>query len=191
VDRWRIATACAHEVIQAVAAVIPENKLLTFRISDWAVVDMDVSLFQHKEEFQEIIAQLSREPIDAISVSTYDYQLRAFGTDQNMAQVTQEKTSRPIMICGKIYDRTTAEDALRDADIVLSAKSMLLNPDWVEDVRLGKPLPPYKSEEANIAYTETPLSGSLQLAVSGFVALLCFFVGGLLMARLLYGWRIK
>jgi 2,4-dienoyl-CoA reductase-like NADH-dependent reductase (Old Yellow Enzyme family) len=147
----------AHEVIQAVAAVIPGNKLLTFRISDWGVVDMDVSLFQRKEEYQEIIAQLSREPLDAISVSTYDYQQRAFDTDQNMAQVTQEKTSRPIMICGKIYDRTTAEDALRDADIVLSAKSMLLNPDWVEDVRLGKPLLPYKSEEANIAYTETPL----------------------------------
>jgi 2,4-dienoyl-CoA reductase-like NADH-dependent reductase (Old Yellow Enzyme family) len=147
----------AHEVIQAVAGVIPENKLLTFRISDWGVVDIDVSLFQRKEEYQEVIAQLSREPLDTISVSTYDYQQRAFGTDQNMAQVTREKTSLPIMICGKIYDRTTAEDALRDADIVLSAKSMLLNPDWVEDVRLGKPLPLYKSEETNIAYTETRL----------------------------------
>jgi 2,4-dienoyl-CoA reductase-like NADH-dependent reductase (Old Yellow Enzyme family) len=147
----------AHEVIQAVAAVIPENKLLTFRISDWGVVDMDVSLFQRKEEYQEIIAQLSLEPLNAISVSTYDYQQRAFGTDQNMAKVTREITSLPIMICGKIYDRTTVEDALRDADIVLSAKSMLLNPDWVEDVRQGKPLPLYKSADANIAYTETAL----------------------------------
>jgi hypothetical protein len=34
---------------------------------------------------------------------------------------------------------------------------MLLNPKWVEDVRQGKPLPLYKSEEADIAYTETPL----------------------------------
>lgn len=31
------------------------------------------------------------------------------------------------------------------------------------------------------------LSGSLQLAVSGFVALACFFIGGLIMARLVYG----
>lgn len=31
------------------------------------------------------------------------------------------------------------------------------------------------------------LSGSLQLAASGFVALACFFVGGLVVARLLYG----
>jgi hypothetical protein len=33
------------------------------------------------------------------------------------------------------------------------------------------------------------LSGSLQMALSGYVALVCFFVGGLIMARLLYGGR--
>lgn len=31
------------------------------------------------------------------------------------------------------------------------------------------------------------LSGSIQLAASGFVALVCFFLGGLVAARLLYG----
>ncbi|HWR30467.1 MAG TPA: YeeE/YedE thiosulfate transporter family protein [Negativicutes bacterium] len=31
------------------------------------------------------------------------------------------------------------------------------------------------------------LSGSIQLAVSGFVALACFFVGGIIITRLLYG----
>jgi uncharacterized protein len=30
------------------------------------------------------------------------------------------------------------------------------------------------------------LSGSLQLAVSGYIALICFFVGGIMMAHLLY-----
>jgi uncharacterized membrane protein YedE/YeeE len=33
------------------------------------------------------------------------------------------------------------------------------------------------------------LSGSLQLAASGFVALACFFIGGLVVARLVYGPR--
>jgi 2,4-dienoyl-CoA reductase-like NADH-dependent reductase (Old Yellow Enzyme family) len=61
------------------------------------------------------------------------------------------------MICGKIFDRASAEDAVKDADIVLSAKSLLLNPNWIEDVRSGKSLPLYKSEEANIAYTEEAL----------------------------------
>jgi 2,4-dienoyl-CoA reductase-like NADH-dependent reductase (Old Yellow Enzyme family) len=146
-----------HDLIQAVAPVIPPDRLLMVRISDWGVVDMDVSLFGTKEEYQEIIALLSREPIDAISVSTYDYQQKAFGTDRNMAQITREATALPIMICGKIYDRGTAEDALRHAQIVLSAKSMLLNPNWVEDVRQGKALPLYSSKDADIAYTETPL----------------------------------
>jgi 2,4-dienoyl-CoA reductase-like NADH-dependent reductase (Old Yellow Enzyme family) len=118
---------------------------------------MDVSLFGSKKEYQEIIKLLSEEPIDAISVSTYDYKEKALGTDQNMAQITREVTPLPIMICGKIYDRDRAEDALKDADIVLSAKSMLLNPNWVEDVRLGKPLRIHRSEEAQVAYTEKPL----------------------------------
>jgi 2,4-dienoyl-CoA reductase-like NADH-dependent reductase (Old Yellow Enzyme family) len=74
-----------------------------------------------------------------------------------MAQITREATELPIMICGKIFNRTTAEDALKDADIVLSAKSLLLNPNWVDDLRKNKDLPPYSSEDANIAYTRHPL----------------------------------
>jgi 2,4-dienoyl-CoA reductase-like NADH-dependent reductase (Old Yellow Enzyme family) len=147
----------AHEIIQAVSKVISEDCLLTFRISNWGVADMEVSLFDTKEEYQEIIKLLSNDPLDAISVSTYGYNAKAFGTDQNMVRITREVTKLPIMVCGKIYDRASTEDALRDADIVLSAKSILLNPDWVEDVRAGKPLPLHKSEEADIAYTDEPL----------------------------------
>jgi 2,4-dienoyl-CoA reductase-like NADH-dependent reductase (Old Yellow Enzyme family) len=147
----------SNEVIQAVHNVVPEDRLLTFRISNWGVADMEVSLFKNKEEWQQLIKLLSKEPIDAISVSTYGYKDKALGTDRNMAQITREVTDLPIMICGQIYDRTSAEDALTDADMVLSAKSMLLNPNWVEDVRSGKDLPLYKSEEANVAYTDKPL----------------------------------
>jgi 2,4-dienoyl-CoA reductase-like NADH-dependent reductase (Old Yellow Enzyme family) len=147
----------AHEVIQAVRPVVPEDKLLTFRISNWGVADMEVSLFDSKEEYQEIIKSLTAEHIDALSISTYDFQGKAFGTEQNMSQITREVTDMPIMICGKIYDKASAEEALQDADIVLSAKSMLLNPIWVEEVLAGKPLKPRTSDEANIAYTDTPL----------------------------------
>jgi 2,4-dienoyl-CoA reductase-like NADH-dependent reductase (Old Yellow Enzyme family) len=148
----------AHEIINAVRKVVSEDRLLTFRISNWGVADMEVSLFDSKSEWQQIIQFLSKEPIDAISVSTYDYSASVFGTNQNMAQITREVTDLPIMICGKIFDRPSAEDALKSADIVLSAKSLLLNPNWVEDIRAGKQLPLYKSEEANIAYTDEPLA---------------------------------
>ena len=143
--------------IHAVLKIIPEDRLLTFRISDWGVVDMEVSLFGNKKEYQQIIKLLSKEPIDAISLSTYGYKEKAYGTNQNMAQITREVTQLPIMICGKIYDRASCEDALKDADVVLSAKSMLLNPNWVEDVRASKELPVYKSKETDIAYTAEPL----------------------------------
>ncbi|MBF0532188.1 MAG: NADH:flavin oxidoreductase [Candidatus Omnitrophica bacterium] len=145
-----------REVIQAVREVVPQERLFLVRISNWGVVDMEVELFT-KSEYQEVIRLFSKEPIDAISVSTYDYKQKVFGTNQNMAQITREVTSLPILICGKVYDRSSAEEALADADLVLSAKSILLNPQWVEDVRNGNPMPARKSEEANIAYTETLL----------------------------------
>ena len=147
----------AHEIIQAVRQVVPPDRLLIFRISNWGVADMEVSLFDDKPEWQQIIKMLSKEPIDAISVSTYDYSAKAFGTDQTMARITREATDLPLMICGQIYDRATAEDALKDADIILSAKSILLNPNWVDDIRRSKELPLYKSEDANVAYTDEPL----------------------------------
>lgn len=147
----------AHEVIEAVRQVVPQDKLLVFRISDWGIADMDVSLFGTSDEYQAIIRMLSKEPLDAISVSTYDYSLKAFGTDKNMAQLTREASHLPILICGKIHDRASAEEALLDADIALSGKSTLLNPNWIEDVRAGKTMEAYNSEAANIAYTETPL----------------------------------
>jgi 2,4-dienoyl-CoA reductase-like NADH-dependent reductase (Old Yellow Enzyme family) len=104
-----------------------------------------------------MIRLLSAEPVDAISVSTYLYDAKAFGTEKTMAGLTREVTKLPLIVCGKIYDRITCEDALRDADVAISGKSMLLNPNWVEDVRQGKKLPSHKSSEANVAYTETPL----------------------------------
>jgi len=147
----------AREVIRAVRQVVPEDRLLTFRISNWGVADMKVSLFENSDEWQQMIRLLSKEEIDLISVSTYNFREKAFGTDQNMSRLTREATDLPIMICGQIHDRKTAEEALQDADIVLSAKSFLLNPDWVEDVRLSKELPLYPSADADVAYTDQPL----------------------------------
>jgi 2,4-dienoyl-CoA reductase-like NADH-dependent reductase (Old Yellow Enzyme family) len=152
-NRFRL----ARDIIRAVRPVVPGERLVSFRISNWGIADMEVSLFRSSEEWQEMIRLLSAEPVDAISVSTYEYDAKAFGTDKTMAGLTREVTKLPLMVCGKIYDRATCEDALRDADIALSAKSMLLNPNWVEDVRQGKKLPSHKSAEANVAYTETPL----------------------------------
>jgi 2,4-dienoyl-CoA reductase-like NADH-dependent reductase (Old Yellow Enzyme family) len=147
----------AREVIESVALVVPEDRLLTFRISNWGVADMQVSLFDSAEEWQELIGMLVRQPIDAISLSTYNFRAKAFNTDLNMAQLTREVTPLPLMICGQIHDRKSAEEALEDADIALSSKSTLLNPNWVEDVRSGKDLPLYKADDANIAYSSDPL----------------------------------
>jgi 2,4-dienoyl-CoA reductase-like NADH-dependent reductase (Old Yellow Enzyme family) len=147
----------AREVIRAVRPIVPDERLLFFRISDWGVADMEVSLFGSSSEWQQIIRLLAAEPIDAVSVSTYDFKEKAFGTDRNMVQLTREVTDLPLLICGRIYDQQSAAQALADADIALSAKSFLFNPAWVVDVRIGKKLPLYTSEEADVAYTDTPL----------------------------------
>lgn len=147
----------ALEVIRAVRPVVPADRLLLFRISNWGVADMEVSLFADAAEWQEVIGRLDREPLDALSVSTYDYSVPAFGTALTMAALTRRATARPLLICGKIADRAGAETALADADIALSGKSILLNPEWVTDVRVGRSLPVRRAEEANIAYSPEPL----------------------------------
>ncbi|MEH0018113.1 MAG: NADH:flavin oxidoreductase [Desulfobacter sp.] len=146
-----------HEVIQAVRPEIPMDRLLVVRISNWGIADMKESLFADASEWQEMIGLFSNEPIDGISVSTYDYSEKAFGTEKTMAAITREATDLPLMICGKIHDRASAEAALADADLVLSGKSILLNPEWVPDVAAGKEMPPHSSDDAGVAYTDTPL----------------------------------
>ena len=145
------------EVIEAVRPVIPKDRLLIIRISDWGIADMDVSLFRNREEWQDLIRLFAAQPIDAISVSTYDFSADAYGSGKTMAELTREVTDLPLMICGRIYDAKSAEAALEHADFVLSGKSMLLNPDWVEDVRANKELTPHASEDAGVAYTGEPL----------------------------------
>jgi 2,4-dienoyl-CoA reductase-like NADH-dependent reductase (Old Yellow Enzyme family) len=147
----------AREIIQAVSSAVPADRLLTFRISNWGIADPEVSLFNSADEWQEMIKLLDAEPIDMISVSTLDYSAPAFESGKKMAALTREVTDKPLMICGGIYDRQTAEDAISDADMVLSGKSLLLNPNWVADIRENKPLSRRTSEEANVAYTDEPL----------------------------------
>ncbi len=147
----------AREIVRAVRQVVPDDRLLLFRISNWGVADMEVSLFASQQEWQTMIGLLDQEELDAISVSTYCFSDSAFDSGQTMAQLTRAVTTLPILICGQIHDRATAEAALEGADIVLSGKSILLNPDWVEGVRSGKELSCYLSEEADVAYTEEPL----------------------------------
>lgn len=147
----------AKDVIRAVKPVVPEDRLLIFRISNWGVADAFVSLFESKQQWQQMIGFLDAQPLDAISVSTMNYADKAFGTDKNMAQLTREVTDKPIFICGGVYDRKTADNAVKDADMVLSGKSLLLNPDWVANIRANKPLKQRTGKEADVAYTEKPL----------------------------------
>jgi 2,4-dienoyl-CoA reductase-like NADH-dependent reductase (Old Yellow Enzyme family) len=147
----------AHEVIAAVRAVVPAERLLLFRISNWGVADPDVSLFASAAQWQELIGRLDREPLDALSLSTYDFRAPAFDSGLTMARLTRQATALPLLICGRIHDRLSAEEALQDADIALSGKSILLNPNWVAEVQSGKALPLRHAEEANIAYGPEPL----------------------------------
>ncbi len=147
----------AQRIIRAVKAVVPDDVMLLFRISNWGIPDMGVSLFADADEWQKGIEIIDKEGVDAISVSTYDFSEKAFNTDYTMARLTREVTDLPILICGRIYDRKSADAAIADADIALSGKSILLNPDFVNDLKTGKPMSAHSSSDANVAYTKTPL----------------------------------
>ena len=147
----------ARKIIRATRAVLPDDRLLTFRVSNWGMADLAIFQYPTLDEWQALIKLLSNEAIDAISLSCYKFNDRVYGTDKNLARVTREVTTLPLMVCGKIHDYATAEQALQDADIALSGKSILFNPNWVEDVRARKKLPLHESREAKIAYGEKVL----------------------------------
>ena len=88
----------AREIIRAVRPVMPDECLISFRISNWGVADMKVPLFE-KDEWRAIIGYLDEEPVDVISVSTLNYSDSAFGTSRNMAQLTREETGKPLLKC--------------------------------------------------------------------------------------------
>jgi 2,4-dienoyl-CoA reductase-like NADH-dependent reductase (Old Yellow Enzyme family) len=146
-----------RELIRAVRAAMPQDRLLSFRISNWGLGDRSQWLFEDENEWQQLIKLLAWEELDAISVSTYNFRDSAFNSDRTMAELTREITDLPLMICGQIHDYDSASEALQHADIALSAKSILLNPNWVADVRARKELPLYASEDANRAYGDEPL----------------------------------
>ena len=147
----------ARQLIRATRAVVPADRLLTFRLSNWGMADLAVFQYPTLAEWQALIRLLSQEPIDVISLSCHNFSDEVYQTGRNLAQVTREVTHLPLMTCGKIHDYTTAEQSVRDADIALSGKSILFNPDWVADVRAGKTLPLHESREAKIAYGEKVL----------------------------------
>ena len=146
-----------RELIHAVKAVMPDDRLLLFRISYWGTTDLNIFQYESIDEWQKFIRLLSAEKLDAISLSTYDFRDKLFDSGKTLAQLTREVTGLPLLVCGKIYDYDSAARALQHADIALSGKSMLLNPHWVEDVRLHKQLPLHKSEDAAKAYGEEVL----------------------------------
>ena len=144
----------AGRLIRATRAVMPDDRLLTFRVSNWGMADLAIFQYPTLDEWQALIRLLSGEAVDAISLSCYNFNDRVYGTDKNLARVTREVTPLPLIVCGKIHDYATAEQALQDADIALSGKSILFNPNWVEDVRARKELPLHESREAKVAYGE-------------------------------------
>jgi len=147
----------ARELIQATRSVVPGDRLLTFRISNWGMADLAIFQYPTLDEWQALIKLLSNEAIDAISLSCYNFSDCVYGTEKNLAQITREVTHLPLITCGKIHDYVTAEQALQHADIALSGKSVLFNPNWVEDVRMRKELPLHESREARVAYGEKVL----------------------------------
>ena len=147
----------ARELIRASRAVMPADRLLTFRLSNFGTAHLPIFQYPNLDEWQQLIKLFATEPIDVISLSCYNFQEEVYGTDKNLAQVTREVTTLPLMVCGKIHDYATAEAALQHADIALSAKSMLLNPDWVEEVRARKALPLRSSQDAGGAYGKDPI----------------------------------
>lgn len=143
----------AREIIEAVAAAISPQMLLTLRLSLTGTGQPDRCLFSSAEELVACVRLLAAPPVDALSISCRAFDESVLATGKSLPRIVRDATVLPLIVCGGIYDRDTADRALYTADVALSGKSLLLNPSWLGDVKHRRIVRPFGREDTAVAYS--------------------------------------
>ncbi|PKN32033.1 MAG: hypothetical protein CVU63_20855, partial [Deltaproteobacteria bacterium HGW-Deltaproteobacteria-20] len=110
----------AREIIRAVHEVLPKDTLLTFRVSNWGIADMEVSLFRDAREWEELIDLIADGTISGrIAKQVFD---SMYKTGRDPARIVEEEGLQQVTDFGEI------EAAI---DAVIAA-----NPDKAEQTKV-------------------------------------------------------
>ena len=166
-DEWggdaasRARFAC--EVVKAVRAVIPSDKPILYRISQWKLQDYGARIAETPEELRIIVEALANAGVDIFDVSTRYFDAPAFdGSNMGLAGWIRKLSGKPTMTVGGIgfdkelaasfTEKTEAVDNLDEVarrfanaefDLVAVGRAVLMDADWIGRVRREEPFSPF------------------------------------------------
>lgn len=161
-DRLR-RTRLAREVVRAIRQVIPAEKPIIYRLSQWKLQDYGARLAETPEELGLICNALADAGVDIFDVSTRHFDAPAFaGSDMGLSGWVRRLTGRPVMTVGGIgFDKdlqssfmepTAPVDNLGEVarrfaagefDLVAIGRAALMDADWIGKARRGEPFKPF------------------------------------------------
>ncbi|MBF16768.1 MAG: 12-oxophytodienoate reductase [Hirschia sp.] len=156
-------TRFACEVVKAVRQVIPADKPIIYRFSQWKLQDYAAKLAQTPDELGVITGALADAGVDIFDVSTRHFDAPAFeGSNMGLSGWVRKVTGKPVMTVGGIgFDKdlqssfmetTTPIDNLGEVvrrfeagefDLVAIGRACLMDADWIGKARRGEPFNPF------------------------------------------------
>ena len=156
-------TRFAREVIRAIRKVVPADKPIIYRFSQWKLQDYGARLADTPEELSVIVGALADAGVDIFDVSTRHFDAPAFeGSDMGLAGWVRKVSGKPTMTVGGIgFDKdlqssfveptktidNLAEVARRFAaeefDLAAVGRAVLMDSDWIGKARRGDAFQPF------------------------------------------------
>lgn len=156
-------TRLAREVVRAVRRVIPSDKPVIYRMSQWKLQDYDARLAETPEELAMITGALADAGVDIFDVSTRHFDAPVFaGSDMGLSGWVRKLSGKPVMTVGGIgfdkdlqssfmeptasvdnLDEVARRFAAGEFDLVAIGRAALMDADWIGKARRGEPFNPF------------------------------------------------
>lgn len=122
----------SREVLAAVRAAVPPDKVVGIRISQTKSNDFNYSWPGGVEDARAIFGALGAVGDVTIHVSAHKGIAPEFGQELSFAGLARRFSGRPVIACGKLDDPDRAEGLIAsgETDLVAMAKAALADPHW-------------------------------------------------------------
>jgi 2,4-dienoyl-CoA reductase-like NADH-dependent reductase (Old Yellow Enzyme family) len=134
-----------REVLQAVRAAVPADKVVGIRLSPSKSTNIDYTWPGGAEEAREIFSTLGGVGNVYLHVSAnLGIAEPIFGVADNLPSMARRFSGMPVIACGMLEDPERAERLLAasQTDLVALSRAALADPDWPNRIQRGEsPLP--------------------------------------------------
>jgi N-ethylmaleimide reductase len=127
------------EIVEECRRNIPDDKVLSYRLSQHMVDSTFIRYSKNKMDFHEIVNRIDKS-VDTYHCSELKAGTPLFGHSRSLCEEIRQVTSKVIIACGGIPDRLYAETLLNSGsvDLVAFGRNLIANPDLVKLLRTNR-----------------------------------------------------